>query len=388
MGFFWTIVTLVVALGLTWRYLGSYMAAVFDGRVHFLGVGRAADLPAARDQPRAGADLEALRRLAGHLLGGLHGRHLPDHPDPGVAAAQPPAPRRRAARRSASTPPASFVTNTNWQNYGGETTMSYFSQIGALTVQQFVSPAVGHRRRPSPWCGASPRRNSPTIGNFWVDITRCMLYILLPDRLRLRDHLRRPGRGADPGRPGQHPRRPERRHPDHRPGPDRLHGGHQAAGDQRRRVPQRQLGHHLREPDRRSPTGCRSTCCWPSPSPSPTPSARWWAASATARPCWPPWCIIFGVWVGFTSYAEHQGNPAVAAAGRHTRPTGQHRGQGGALRRHHARRCSAWPRPTPRPARPTPPTTRSPRSAASACYRHDARGGDARAARAAGCTRS
>ena len=38
---------------------------------------------------------------------------------------------------------SSFVTNTNWQNYGGETTMSYFSQIGALTVQQFVSPAVG-----------------------------------------------------------------------------------------------------------------------------------------------------------------------------------------------------------------------------------------------------
>jgi K+-transporting ATPase A subunit len=35
--------------------------------------------------------------------------------------------------------------------------------------------------------------------------------------------------------------------------------------------------------------GCRSTCCWPSPSPSPTPSARWWAASATAPPCWPPW---------------------------------------------------------------------------------------------------
>ena len=38
---------------------------------------------------------------------------------------------------------ASFVTNTNWQNYGGETTMSYFSQIGALTVQQFITPAVG-----------------------------------------------------------------------------------------------------------------------------------------------------------------------------------------------------------------------------------------------------
>ena len=73
----------------------------------------------------------------------------------------------------------SFVTNTNWQNYGGETTMSYFSQIGALTVQQFVSPAVGIAVAIAMVRGFS-RRNSPTIGNFWVDITRCMFYILLP----------------------------------------------------------------------------------------------------------------------------------------------------------------------------------------------------------------
>ncbi len=71
------------------------------------------------------------------------------------------------------------MTNTNWQNYGGETTMSYFSQIGALTVQQFVSPAVGIAVAIAMVRGFS-RRNSPTIGNFWVDITRCMLYILVP----------------------------------------------------------------------------------------------------------------------------------------------------------------------------------------------------------------
>ena len=73
----------------------------------------------------------------------------------------------------------SFLTNTNWQNYGGETTMSYFSQIGALTVQQFVSAAVGIAVAIAVARGFA-RRNSPTIGNFWVDITRCMLYILLP----------------------------------------------------------------------------------------------------------------------------------------------------------------------------------------------------------------
>jgi K+-transporting ATPase ATPase A chain len=74
---------------------------------------------------------------------------------------------------------SSFVTNTNWQNYGGETTMSYFSQIGALTVQQFVSPAVGIAAAMVLVRGFS-RRNSKTIGNFWVDLTRCLFYIMLP----------------------------------------------------------------------------------------------------------------------------------------------------------------------------------------------------------------
>ena len=73
----------------------------------------------------------------------------------------------------------SFVTNTNWQNYGGETTMSYFSQIGGLMAEQFISPAVGIAVAIAMVRGFS-RRNSPTIGNFWVDVTRCLLYILLP----------------------------------------------------------------------------------------------------------------------------------------------------------------------------------------------------------------
>ena len=61
----------------------------------------------------------------------------------------------------------SFVTNTNWQNYGGETTMSYFSQIGALTVQQFVSAGRGHRggdRAGARLRAAQRRRPSATSG--------------------------------------------------------------------------------------------------------------------------------------------------------------------------------------------------------------------------------
>ena len=141
------------------------------------------------------------------------------------------------------------MTNTNWQNYGGETTMSYFSQIGALTFEQFVSPAIGIAVAIAMVRGFS-RRNSPTIGNFWVDMTRGLLYIFFPIAFVFGIIFVGQGAVQTLAGTGQHPRRPERGHPDHRPGPDRLHGVDQAAGQQRWRVPQRQLGHHLREPDR------------------------------------------------------------------------------------------------------------------------------------------
>ncbi len=73
----------------------------------------------------------------------------------------------------------SFVTNTNWQSYGGETTMSYFSQIVGLTLQNFLSAAVGMAVVVALIRGFV-RKNAQTIGNFWVDVTRGTLYILLP----------------------------------------------------------------------------------------------------------------------------------------------------------------------------------------------------------------
>jgi potassium-transporting ATPase potassium-binding subunit len=73
----------------------------------------------------------------------------------------------------------SFATNTNWQSYGGETTMSYLSQLLALTVQNFVSAASGIAVLIAVIRGFS-RRNSETIGNFWVDLTRSTIYVLLP----------------------------------------------------------------------------------------------------------------------------------------------------------------------------------------------------------------
>ena len=74
---------------------------------------------------------------------------------------------------------ASFVTNTNWQFYGGESTMSYLTQIAALAVQQFVSAAVGMAVLAAVVRGLS-RRSATELGNFWVDLYRSMFYILLP----------------------------------------------------------------------------------------------------------------------------------------------------------------------------------------------------------------
>ena len=74
---------------------------------------------------------------------------------------------------------ASFTTNTNWQNYGGETTMSYLTQMAGLATHNFLSAAMG-----IVWAVALvrglARRSASGIGNFWVDLVRCILYILLP----------------------------------------------------------------------------------------------------------------------------------------------------------------------------------------------------------------
>ncbi len=73
----------------------------------------------------------------------------------------------------------SFVTNTNWQGYGGESTMSYLTQMLALTVQNFVSAATGIAVLFALVRGLA-RHCSTTVGNFWADMVRCTLYVLLP----------------------------------------------------------------------------------------------------------------------------------------------------------------------------------------------------------------
>ncbi|MBV9691012.1 MAG: potassium-transporting ATPase subunit KdpA [Ktedonobacteraceae bacterium] len=74
---------------------------------------------------------------------------------------------------------ASFTTNTNWQNYAGEQTMSYLTQMAGLAFHNFVSAATGIVLAVALVRGLA-RRSAQTLGNFWVDLTRCVLYILLP----------------------------------------------------------------------------------------------------------------------------------------------------------------------------------------------------------------
>ena len=104
--------------------------------------------------------LYTLQRLQGHLF--LNPDHL---------QAVPP--------HIALNTTASFVTNTNWQYYGGESTMSYLTQMAGLAVQQFVSTAVGMAVLAAVVRGLA-RRTATELGNFWVDLYRSLVYILLP----------------------------------------------------------------------------------------------------------------------------------------------------------------------------------------------------------------
>jgi K+-transporting ATPase ATPase A chain len=178
MSFALTVVALLVVLAIAWRFLGSYMVAVFTGRVRWLSfVERpiykliGADPAVEQSWQRYSGSLilfSGASLLITYLIFRLQGV-LPFNPQhlPGVTPAL------------AWNTSVSFVTNTNWQAYSGESTMSYLSQMGALAVQNFVSAAVGVAVAVALIRGLS-RKGAKTIGNFWVDLVRCTLYVLLP----------------------------------------------------------------------------------------------------------------------------------------------------------------------------------------------------------------
>jgi potassium-transporting ATPase potassium-binding subunit len=172
----------VVVLLVLARPLGAYMARVYQhqpfGLTRILGwlerlIYRLARVRTTEEMGwRTYAVAMLLFNFAGllvlYLLQRVQGV-LPLNPQ-GLAAVSP---------GSSFNTAVSFATNTNWQGYGGETTMSYLTQMLGLTVQNFVSAATGMATLVALVRGFA-RRSAQTIGNFWVDLTRTTLYILLP----------------------------------------------------------------------------------------------------------------------------------------------------------------------------------------------------------------
>jgi K+-transporting ATPase ATPase A chain len=314
-GFFWTIVVLIVALGLAWRYIGSYMADVFDGRVTYLAW---LERPFYRMLGTSPDREQSWQRYAGALVIFSGVAAAVEYLIMRIQGSLPLNPQHFGAVGQALSwnTAISFLTNTNWQNYGGETTMSYFSQIGALTVHQFVSAAVGIAVAIAVTRGFV-RRNSPTIGNFWVDITRCCLYILLP--IAFVAGIVMVASGAVQTLAG-----PVCVH-------NTINGVSQCIprGPAGFMGPIMQLGTNgggffnvdLAHPFE-NPTGLTNfVYIWLTLSipfaltytfGKMVGSVRHGVALLIAM------VLIFGTWVGYTAYAEHQNNPAVAAAGVHS----------------------------------------------------------------------
>jgi len=162
--------------------LASYMTRVFSGNRTFLspvlgplesGFYKAAGVDPAREQSWLGYTLAMLIFSAAGLLS-LYAilrlqAHLPFNPQ-GFDNLSPDL---------AFNTVVSFLTNTNWQAYGGETTMSNFSAMVGLTVHNFLSAATGIALALA-FTRAFARSGVATLGNFWVDLTRTTLYVLLP----------------------------------------------------------------------------------------------------------------------------------------------------------------------------------------------------------------
>ncbi|MFO1173364.1 MAG: potassium-transporting ATPase subunit KdpA [Hyphomicrobiaceae bacterium] len=179
----WLEIALVLAAVVLCAWpLGTYMASVFQGRSTPLspvlggferGIYRAAGIKAEREQGWLAYTLamlvfNAVGFLFLYVLMRLQGV-LPLNPQ-GFSGVAPDLAFNTAI---------SFVTNTNWQSYGGETTMSHLVQMAGLTVQNFLSAATGIALAMAV-TRAFAHSSADTVGNFWVDVTRATLYVLLP----------------------------------------------------------------------------------------------------------------------------------------------------------------------------------------------------------------
>ena len=166
---------LVVALAACYVPLGNYMAKIFtsdkDWRVErgfykLIGIDRTAD----QKWSVYLRSMLAFSFISVLFLYGIQRVQTIFPYDQGLPAVTPDTAWNTAA---------SFVTNTNWQNYAGEATMGYVTQMSGLVVQQFMSAAVGIVVAIAMIRGFT-RSKTDKLGNFWVDVTRCVIRLLLP----------------------------------------------------------------------------------------------------------------------------------------------------------------------------------------------------------------
>ena len=180
-GTFQIVLYLVVLIALA-KPLGAYMARVYQNQPFFLGraLGGLERLiyrwSGIRPTEEMGWKTYAATMLLFNLFGLLAVYLLQRFQ--GVLPLNPQGMGAVSTDSSFNTA-VSFATNTNWQGYGGESTMSYLTQMLALTAQNFLSAATGMAVLVALIRGFT-RRSAQTIGNFWVDMTRSTLYILLP----------------------------------------------------------------------------------------------------------------------------------------------------------------------------------------------------------------
>ncbi|MHB1488463.1 MAG: potassium-transporting ATPase subunit KdpA [Acidimicrobiales bacterium] len=324
MGFALTIVVLVGVLAVVWRVLGAYMVAVYEGRVSWLGwfertvyrvIGVDPDVEQSWKAYAASLIVfSAAAILATYLILRLQG-HLPLNP----------AHMKAVSPALAWNTSVSFVTNTNWQAYSGESTMSYLSQMGALVVQNFVSAAVGMAVAVSLIRGFS-RRGSATIGNFWVDLVRGTIYVLLP--ISFLAALVFAGQGAIQtlgGPVGVHD------HLNHFA--QTIPRGPFASQEAIKELGTNGGGSYNANGAMpfENPTGLTNLASILLVLSIPVAftytfgkmvgRVRQGIAVLAAM------TILFGAWVGFTAVAEHGHNPAVAAAGMRYQPTGNMEGK-------------------------------------------------------------
>jgi potassium-transporting ATPase potassium-binding subunit len=184
------LVYFLLLLALT-KPLGNFMAKVFQGERTFLHpllrplerlIYRLAGIREDTEQrwTQYAASLLAFSLVSfifAYLIQRLQG-FLPLNPMH-FSTAKPPSNATALTPDLAFNTAVSFMTNTNWQGYGGEVTLSYFVQMAALTVQNFVSAAAGIAVAIALIRGFA-RKQANSIGNFWVDLTRGTIYVLLP----------------------------------------------------------------------------------------------------------------------------------------------------------------------------------------------------------------